>query len=144
MFLDGLLPVLGRRGIGLAHDDEDLGLGVVLGPYLVPEVVVRPQVPGAIPAVLLHGAARMRAHLHHEHVLDLQLRGDAEQGEWATFREAVVATARWRKSSDYAGKDRVLTGAEPASWLKGRPREAERGVSSGHSSCHFWGEGPKE
>ena len=29
--------------------------------------------------VLFHGAPRMRAHLHHEHVLDVQLRGDAEQ-----------------------------------------------------------------
>ena len=29
--------------------------------------------------VLLDGAARMRADLHHEHVLDVQLRGDAEQ-----------------------------------------------------------------
>ena len=29
--------------------------------------------------VLLDGAARMRAHLHHQHVLDVQLRGDAQQ-----------------------------------------------------------------
>ena len=29
--------------------------------------------------VLLDGAARMRAHLHHQHVADVQLRGDAQQ-----------------------------------------------------------------
>ena len=26
-----------------------------------------------------YGAPRMRAHLHHEHIPDVQLRGDAEQ-----------------------------------------------------------------
>ena len=29
--------------------------------------------------MLLDGAAGMRAHLHHEHVLDVQLGGDPEQ-----------------------------------------------------------------
>jgi hypothetical protein len=42
---------------------------------------------------------------------------------------------RRRKSGGCAGKDRVLTWGDLASWLKGRRGNAERGVSRGHSSC---------
>ncbi len=48
------------------------------------------------------------------------IRGDAEQGEQATFCEALVVKARWRKSGGCAGKDRVLTWGDLVSWLKGR------------------------
>ena len=42
---------------------------------------------------------------------------------------------RRRKSGGCAGKDRVLTWGDLASWLKGRRGNAERGVSRGRSSC---------
>ena len=42
---------------------------------------------------------------------------------------------RRRKSGGCAGKDRVLTWGDLASWLKGRRGNTERGVSRGRSSC---------
>ncbi|PSL81106.1 hypothetical protein C7T35_28880 [Variovorax sp. WS11] len=62
------------------------------------------------------------------------IRGAAEQGERARYREALVAKARRRKWGDCAAKDRVLTWGDLASCLKGRRACPEREVSSGRSS----------
>jgi hypothetical protein len=50
---------------------------------------------------------------------------------------------RRRKSGGCAGKDRVLTWGDLASWLKGRRGNTERGVSSGHSSCLYGAKGQR-
>ena len=50
---------------------------------------------------------------------------------------------RRRKSGGCAVKDRVLTWGDLASWLKGRRRDTERGVSSGHSSCLYGAKGQR-
>jgi len=49
-----------------------------------------------------------------------RIEGDAEQGERAGFREALVTKARWRRSGGCAMKECVLTWGDLASWLKGR------------------------
>ena len=50
---------------------------------------------------------------------------------------------RWRKSGGCAGKDRVLTWGDLASWLKGRRGNTEREVSSGRSSCQYGAKGQR-
>lgn len=64
-----------------------------------------------------------------------RIEGVAEQGERASFREALVIKARWRKSGGCAVKECVLTRGALALWLKGRRGVTEREVSRGHSSC---------
>src|SRR5206468_11417896 len=78
-----------------------------------------------------------------------RIRGDAEQGERAHDREALVTEARYRKSGGRVGKASVLIWGDLASRLKGRrgreprseesaeavvvarwPRRAERWASS--------------
>ncbi len=49
-----------------------------------------------------------------------RIEGVAEQRERARNREALAIKAMRRKSGGGAGKDRVLTWGELASWLKGR------------------------
>jgi len=49
-----------------------------------------------------------------------RIEGDAEQGERANDREALVVKARRRRCGDCAGKDRVLTWGDLTLWLKGR------------------------
>ena len=51
-------------------------------------------------------------------------RGDADQGERAKDREALVIKGRRRKSGGRAVKDRVLTWGDLALCLKGRRRRA--------------------
>ena len=72
-----------------------------------------------------------------------RIEGAAEQGERANDRKALVVKAKRRKSGGCAVKECVLTWGRPASCLKGRRREPERGLSRGHSS-HSLGEGPNE
>ena len=64
-----------------------------------------------------------------------RIEGAAEQGERASFREALVIKAKWRKSGGCAEKECVLTRGDLASWLKGRRGDTEREVSRGRSSC---------
>jgi hypothetical protein len=49
-----------------------------------------------------------------------RIEGDAEQGERARDREALVIKARWRRSGGCAVKECVLTWGDLASCLKGR------------------------
>jgi hypothetical protein len=49
-----------------------------------------------------------------------RIEGDAEQGERAKDREALVIKARWRRSGGCAVKECVLTWGDLASCLKGR------------------------
>ena len=49
-----------------------------------------------------------------------RIEGDAEQGERAKDRKALVIKARWRKSGGCAVKECVLTWGDLASCLKGR------------------------
>jgi hypothetical protein len=49
-----------------------------------------------------------------------RIEGDAEQGERANDREALVIKARWRRSGGCAVKECVLTRGDLASCLKGR------------------------
>ena len=70
-----------------------------------------------------------------------RIEGVAEQGERASFREALVIKARWRRSGGCAAKKCVLTRGDLALCLKGRRREAEREVSRGHSSCRYGAKG---
>jgi hypothetical protein len=70
-----------------------------------------------------------------------RIEGAAEQGERACDREALVIKAKWRKSGGCAVKECVLTRGYLALGLKGRRREAEREVSSGHSSCRYGAKG---
>ena len=72
-----------------------------------------------------------------------RIEGAAEQGERARNREALVVKATWRRFGGCAVKECVLTWGRPASCLKGRRCEPERGLSRGHSS-HSLGEGPNE
>ena len=48
-----------------------------------------------------------------------RIEGDAEQGERANGREALVTEARWRRSGGRAAKECVLTWGDLASCLKG-------------------------
>ena len=50
---------------------------------------------------------------------------------------------RRRKSGGCAGKDRVLTWGDLASWLKGRRGNTEREVSRGHSSRRYGAKGQR-
>src|SRR6266508_1115376 len=67
-----------------------------------------------------------------------RIEGDADQGERACNREALVTKERRRRSGGRAGKVSILMRGGLASCLKGRrslsgrPR-TERGVSRGHS-----------
>ena len=70
-----------------------------------------------------------------------RIEGEAEQGERANDREAVVVEARRRRCGDGAGKDSVLTWGDLALWLKGRRGDTERGVSRGRSSCRYGAKG---
>jgi hypothetical protein len=47
------------------------------------------------------------------------IRGAADRGERATYREALVTKGKRRKSGGGAVKERVLTWGDPASCLKG-------------------------
>jgi hypothetical protein len=49
-----------------------------------------------------------------------RIRGAANQGERAQFREALVTKGRWRKSSGRATKESVLTWGDLALCLKGQ------------------------
>jgi hypothetical protein len=69
------------------------------------------------------------------------IEGAAEQGEWANDHKALVIKAKWRKSGGCAEKECVLTWGDLALCLKGRRCEAEREVSSGHSSCQSGAKG---
>ena len=64
-----------------------------------------------------------------------RIEGVAEQGERASFREALVIKTKRRKFGGCAVKECVLTRGDLASWLKGRRGNTEREVSRGHSSC---------
>ena len=66
-----------------------------------------------------------------------RIEGAAEQGKRARNREALVIKAKRRRSGGCAEKECVLTRGDLALWLKGRRGNAERGVSSGHSSCRY-------
>ena len=57
--------------------EREQPVGIVLGQVDARRGVAYMMRRGEI--VLLDGAARVRAHLHHEHVPDVELRGDAEQ-----------------------------------------------------------------
>ena len=48
------------------------------------------------------------------------IEGDADQGERASDREALVTKARWRRSGGRAVKECVLTWGDLALCLKGR------------------------
>ena len=48
-----------------------------------------------------------------------RIRGDADQGKRATYREALVTKGRWRKSGGRAVKECVLTWGALAFILKG-------------------------
>ena len=72
-----------------------------------------------------------------------RIQGDADQGERACNREALVVKGRQRKSGGCAGKDCVLTWGDLALCLKGRRCKPEREVSRGRSSL-FFDEGPNE
>ena len=63
-----------------------------------------------------------------------RIEGDAEQGERAMNREALVIKARWRRSGGCAAKECVLTRGDLALRLKGRRLMPEREVSRGRSS----------
>jgi hypothetical protein len=63
-----------------------------------------------------------------------RIEGDAEQGERAKDREALVIKARRRRSGGCAAKECVLTRGGLASCLKGRRCPPEREVSRGRSS----------
>ena len=63
-----------------------------------------------------------------------RIEGDAEQGERAMNREALVIKARWRRSGGCAAKECVLTRGDLALRLKGRRLLPEREVSRGRSS----------
>ena len=72
-----------------------------------------------------------------------RIEGVAEQGERASFREALVIKTKRRptgisfghKFGGCAVKECVLTRGDLASWLKGRRGNTEREVSRGRSSC---------
>jgi len=68
-----------------------------------------------------------------------RIEGDADQGERANDREALVTKGKRRRSGDRAGKATVLTRGDLALRLKGRRREAEREVSRGRSSARAQG-----
>ena len=51
-----------------------------------------------------------------------RIEGDAEQGERAMNRKALVIKARRRRSGGCAAKECVLTRGDLALWLKGRRR----------------------
>jgi hypothetical protein len=63
-----------------------------------------------------------------------RIEGDAEQGERANGREALVIKVGWRRSGGRAVKECVLTWGDLALCLKGRQRQLEREVSRGRSS----------
>ena len=63
-----------------------------------------------------------------------RIEGDAEQGERASDRKALVTKPRWRKSGSRAVKECVLTWGDLALRLKGRRCEPERQVSRSRSS----------
>ncbi len=69
-----------------------------------------------------------------------RIEGDAEQGERAMNREALVIKARWRRSGGCAAKECVLTRGDLALRLKGRRLMPEREVSRGRRSLS---RGPK-
>ncbi|MDH4581538.1 hypothetical protein E8F20_23690 [Pseudomonas sp. BN415] len=73
-----------------------------------------------------------------------RIQGDADQGERAKSREALVVKGRRRRSGGCAVKDCVLTWGDLALCLKGRRRQPEREVSRGRSSSFFFDEGPNE
>ena len=72
-----------------------------------------------------------------------RIEGDADQGERAKSREALVVKGRRRRSGGCAVKDCVLTWGDLALCLKGRRRQPEREVSRGRSS-RFFDEGLNE
>lgn len=49
-----------------------------------------------------------------------RVESDAEQGEWAMNRKALVIKAKWRKSGGCVAKERGLTWVDLALCLKGR------------------------
>jgi hypothetical protein len=63
-----------------------------------------------------------------------RIEGVAEQGERASFREALVIKAEWRKSGGCAVTECVLTRGDLALWVKARRPMPEREVSRGRSS----------
>ena len=63
-----------------------------------------------------------------------RIEGDADQGERANGREALVTKRRWRRSGGRAVKECVLTWGDLALCLKGRRCKSEREVSRGRIS----------
>lgn len=63
-----------------------------------------------------------------------RIEGDAEQGERANGREALVTKVRWRRCGGGAVKECVLTWGDLALCLKGQRHKLGREVSRGRSS----------